>query len=52
MEEAWSAEDLLATKIIPWRTGKKIARHELTVQDDMEIEVVKEDRAEVEKETR
>ena len=46
MAEAWSAEDLLAIMITPWKTGTEVVRHELTVQDDTEIEVVKEDRAE------
>ena len=49
IEEARSAEDLLAVIVTPWKTGKLIATHVLTVQDGTEIEVVKEDRAENER---
>ena len=42
----------MAIKITPWKAGKHIVRHVLTVQDDTEIELVKDDRAEGEKEMR
>ena len=43
LEEAWNAEQLLATTLTPWTVGRNSDRHELVIDDDREVEVVKPD---------
>ena len=47
IEDAWKASSLLSISTTPWTTGKQSKRHELTVENDEEENIVKVDESEM-----
>ena len=45
IDDAWSAEQVLAVSLTPWTVGRKSDKQELVIDDDKDVEVVKQDDA-------